>query len=393
MKCIVLPSARFLYYKGEYYARNGRLAHTFWSRYLDVYSSTYLLARVCESLTQPPKEHLVSKDGVSLIGLKSGGVDGIRQLRRELAVWLRANRGALFLRSPFWDADLGALSLKRRPPISVELVGNPFEVARAMRLESQIRGMVLVAGALATRRSVSQAMSVAYVSKSSLAPLFPATHARQVAEFSSINLCDSDFVEHSWSKRRERNPRLITIAGLDQRYKGVEDLIEAVRLLADTGYRVRLDVVGDGRLRSWYQALTSRSGLEHLIGFKGQVSPDEIKSYLDASDCFVLASWTEGLPRALLEAMSRGLPCVATRVGGTADILPAEVLVDPRDPEMLASRIAQITSNPTASAAHGWTNLRRSRDFHGAVVSHERRRYYMNHSHYTQEHWNEVSDG
>jgi glycosyltransferase involved in cell wall biosynthesis len=81
---------------------------------------------------------------------------------------------------------------------------------------------------------------------------------------------------------------------------------------------------------------------------------------------FVLPSLTEGLPRALLEAMARGLPAIATRVGGVPELLPSECLVPPGDTGALEKKIHDVMYD--AAALNVWA--RRNRDV--ALGYHER---------------------
>jgi len=70
----------------------------------------------------------------------------------------------------------------------------------------------------------------------------------------------------------------------------------------------------------------------------------------------VLPSLTEGLPRALLEAMARRLPAVATHVGGVPELLPSECLVPPGDPRTLADRIDQLIADDEGRCRLGKRN-------------------------------------
>jgi glycosyltransferase involved in cell wall biosynthesis len=92
-------------------------------------------------------------------------------------------------------------------------------------------------------------------------------------------------------------------------------------------------------------------GIESTVEFLGQVDRDGVRRALDAADLFVLPSLTEGLPRALLEAMAKGLPAVASAVGGIPELLPPECLVPPGEVHRLAERIQQLMSSDAARAA------------------------------------------
>jgi glycogen(starch) synthase len=130
--------------------------------------------------------------------------------------------------------------------------------------------------------------------------------------------------------------------------KDVGTLLQAfARLPAGT----QLLVVGDGPDRAALQRRAQRfGGRVHFTGFVPHV---QVPAVLRHADLLVLPSRFEDLSSALIEAMAAGLPVVATRVGGTADLVRHGVnglLVAPCDPAALAAAIGQILADPAAAA-------------------------------------------
>ena len=131
--------------------------------------------------------------------------------------------------------------------------------------------------------------------------------------------------------------------------KGLEDLIEAVRILRDDGIDCRLVVIG-GNIKQdrnvaadSISALIRRYGLESVVHVTGLV--DNVQGYLAASDVYVLSSYREGMPRSLLEAMSMALPCVATRIRGCREIVSDGengLLYEPRQIGQLVEQIRRL---------------------------------------------------
>jgi glycosyltransferase involved in cell wall biosynthesis len=109
-----------------------------------------------------------------------------------------------------------------------------------------------------------------------------------------------------------------TVARLDA-VKNQALMLRATRALLDQNYKVRLLLVGDGPERQNLQALATELNLGASVIFTGfQSQPAD---YLSLMDIFLLPSFTEGTSMTLLEAMSLGIPTVATRVGGTPEIV------------------------------------------------------------------------
>jgi phosphatidylinositol alpha-1,6-mannosyltransferase len=146
------------------------------------------------------------------------------------------------------------------------------------------------------------------------------------------------------SDRSDREYRLVTVARLSGE-KGIDDLLRAMALLRDEHLAAHLEIVGDGPLRAELEALTSELGLSDRVRFAGFVPHGpELIAALDDSDLFVLASRSEGLPHAVVEAMARALPVVATAVGGLPAFLRDGngVLVPIGDPAALAASLSRV---------------------------------------------------
>jgi glycosyltransferase involved in cell wall biosynthesis len=147
--------------------------------------------------------------------------------------------------------------------------------------------------------------------------------------------CPADAVS-----RNGRPRRLIGVGGLYEA-KGWEFLLEALAIVAREHSDVRLDIVGDGELRSRYEELTRRLGLDELVTFHGWVSKDEVAARVRESDLFVLTSRYDSNPCAVIEALASGVPAVATAVGGIPDIVRdgMGLLAAPGDVEDIAAKI------------------------------------------------------
>jgi glycosyltransferase involved in cell wall biosynthesis len=98
-------------------------------------------------------------------------------------------------------------------------------------------------------------------------------------------------------------------------WKQLDILLQAVAQLRRRHAKLRLALVGDGPLRGSLEALAVRLGIESNVSFLGAVRSEEIPSYLNKARLFVMASKTEGLPMAMIEALSCGLPVVVPDVG------------------------------------------------------------------------------
>jgi glycosyltransferase involved in cell wall biosynthesis len=137
------------------------------------------------------------------------------------------------------------------------------------------------------------------------------------------------------------------------RVKGLGFAIEALSHLP-AGHPWQLDLVGDGGLHDELAALASRLGVADRVTFHG--FRRDIEALMATCDALVMPSLHEGLPYTLLEAMSLGLPVVASNVGGLAEVLRHEetgLLVPVGDTQALAGALDHLGRDPDRRAALG----------------------------------------
>ena len=131
--------------------------------------------------------------------------------------------------------------------------------------------------------------------------------------------------------------------------KGLRELLVAIRELVDNGRDISLHVVGDGRDREAFEREVAKHGLNDHVSVTGWMAAGsrEMQSEFAAAEVFCLPSYSEGTPLVLIEAASRGVPIVATDVGGVRDLAGgAAVLVEARDPVALAGGLARALDAP-----------------------------------------------
>jgi glycosyltransferase involved in cell wall biosynthesis len=145
-------------------------------------------------------------------------------------------------------------------------------------------------------------------------------------------------------------PRRILYVG---RFSAEKNLSALVRAAADLGRRVpvRLVLVGAGPLEARLRQELSAAGVD--AEFPGVIGQERLPSVYAAADAFVLASFTEGHPKVLIEAMACGVPCVASSCDGNRSLVTegeTGLLFDPRRPDELARALERVLSEPALAA-------------------------------------------
>jgi glycosyltransferase involved in cell wall biosynthesis len=147
-------------------------------------------------------------------------------------------------------------------------------------------------------------------------------------------------------ERRERMDnfvRLLFVGWLD-REKGVQELLEACRLLTGTR-RCSLTFVGEGNMSEAARAFVTANALATVVTFRGWLASAALNDEYAAADVFVLPSWVEGLPNAMIEAMASRLAVVVSSVGSVPDVIAngrEGLLVPPGDVVALSNAISAL---------------------------------------------------
>ncbi len=150
--------------------------------------------------------------------------------------------------------------------------------------------------------------------------------------------------------------------------KGLEDLVRAAQLLVRSGFhRFKFRLAGDGKEKARLQRMVAEACLCRHFEFAGFILPGErLLSAYDSADALVLPSRTEGIPKVLYEAMARGLPVVASNVGGVPEIVERCVnglLVPPGDPEALAEAVRILCEDRALRERLGKKGLETAKKF------------------------------
>ena len=166
-------------------------------------------------------------------------------------------------------------------------------------------------------------------------------------------------------------PELLWVGRLAPQ-KGVPVLLAACRLLAERQVAFRLTIIGGGPLEAWARAEVVRAGLGERVVFAGWRQAAGVREHLDASRGLVLASFAEGLPVVVMEAMARQRPVVATRIAAIPElVVPGETgwLVAPGRADQLASAMESLLAMPSNEASQmGGAGRRRVVASHDAAA-------------------------
>jgi colanic acid/amylovoran biosynthesis glycosyltransferase len=134
-------------------------------------------------------------------------------------------------------------------------------------------------------------------------------------------------------------------------------LIQAIGRIVEQGHTgIKLTLVGAGPERELLEETVGSRNLRPYVEFTGACNHDHVIEFYSRTDVFAMASFAEGIPVVLMEAMAMEIPCVATWITGIPELIRAEVdglLVPPADPDALAAAILRLMDDPALGARLG----------------------------------------
>lgn len=179
-------------------------------------------------------------------------------------------------------------------------------------------------------------------------------------------------------KEKIKNDKSKTVVGIigytHNKIKGIDTAIKALKIL---GSNYKLQIVGRGD-HSWLDSLARQYNVEKQIEFLGVLSSrDEVFEWLDSIDIYIQPSLTEGLPRATIEAMSRGCPVVSSNAGGLKNLIDTQYRITGGDYTNLALKIQKINQNQNVLIEEATKNFEKSKKFRSEILDEKRNAFYQ----------------
>lgn len=384
MQLTILFDHRFrLDEDGQILSAKNYSAEFFASRYLRVFDRIRLVARLSTPNGSLPGNHPFPDD--PRITLRSVGdwQSAFGWLRRQTEIrhivhQEAAEAEAVLAIVPGMLASMAFPELRRRN-YAIEVVGDPYDSLSPGTIRHPLRPLLRMLAPRSLRRICQHAAFSSYVTSTALQKRYPPGPTTTAIGCSDVVLPDEAFRQTapSFLESPTRPITLINVGTMAVNYKRQDLLIRAVAALRERGRDVMLRLVGDGALRTDFATLAKTLGVERFVTFCGSVSPGQgIRNELDEADLFVMPSVQEGLPRALVEAMARGLPCLASRVGGIPELLTDNDLFEPRSADTLIAAIDQMIANPRRMSQAATRNLAKAAEFRSSVLDSRRLEFY-----------------
>ena len=379
MKVLFVQDAYFFTSSdGKYYSEH--VDNTILDRYLHLGEHVTFFGRMDASIEDTvlaEKFSLLDESKCSLIGVPNfktltGFIKYINRVKREVKKAV-LEHDIIMPRIP---SALGALAveyaIKYNKPLLGEVVGCTWDGY----WNYSIKGKIVAPYYFFKQKRIVKKLSYAiYVTSEFLQRRYPTSGKSTNCSNVVIENSNDTILKKRLDKIKNLNEKSIirigTIAGLDVPFKGQKYVIQSLSKLSTNKYLYEVVGTGTGKL---LKEEAKKLNVQKYLIVRGPLKHREVFDFLDELDLYIQPSKQEGLPRSLIEAMSRGLPAIGSRTGGIPELLPKEFIFEKGNSSQLAKIIENYNFNKFENEAR--VNFNKAKEYFIEAINNRRLNFY-----------------
>lgn len=344
----------------------GSLNNNILNRYTSYCDSLTVVARIIDEKSVHDRWSHITDEKVQIYGGKQLKYRGLEQKIQEC--------DKMIVRLPsFLGNEALRLNKKYKKPCLIEIVGCAWGAMWNHGIKGKIIAPYMF---IKTKKPVKNAPYVLYVTDEFLQKRYP-TLGKSIG-CSDVEITDLDNMieEKRLQKINAQNGELVigTVAAIDVKYKGQEYIIKALGELKKRGInRFRYMLVGNGS-DVYLKDVAERYGVSDKVHFLGGMPHEKVFEWLDSIDIYAQPSKTEGLPRAVIEAMSRGLPVIGSETGEIPQLISGESCFKVGDYKAIAAILENLNAERLVKMS--MENFKRAHDFEKSMLDKKRNDFY-----------------
>mgnify|MGYP003300034738 CR=1 FL=1 len=257
----------------------------------------------------------------------------------------------------------------------IEMVGDPYDSLKYKG--GIIPKLIAPIIKILNKYYIKNAKIVSYVSNEYLQKKYPTKGQKFAISDVLIAKNNEEIIKNRIQKINQQTSKIKIglIGSLDVDYKGHLAAIKAINILKEKYPYIELHFLGKGNKERW-ENIINQNKLNSLVYFDGIRPHEIINEWFDDIDIYIIPSLTEGMPRSLIEAMSRGCQCIGTNVGGIPELLDKDMLIEKKAYKELASKIDLLLSNKKMMIKYSKRNIEKSNEFQIEKINKKKEKYY-----------------
>ncbi len=318
---------------GKLYSTGG-LNDTVLGRYTKYCDRLTVVARIIDETSANDRWSYISEPKVVILGNNRLKYSGLEKQINDC--------DRLIVRLPsFLGIQALKINRKIKKPYFIELVACAWDAFWNHGLKGKVIAPYMY---LLNRQLIKKAPYVIYVTQSFLQSRYPNSGKNIGCSDVEIPLLSESLEDRRLARIQKEKElwKIGTVAAIDVPYKGQEYVIRALGVLNKRGVKkYEYYLVGNGSCNK-LKEVAKECGVSDQVYFLGGMEHERVIDWLDSIDIYIQPSKQEGLPRALVEAMSRGLPVLGSSAGGIPELVSKQYLFKKGDFEAIANLLEEI---------------------------------------------------
>lgn len=386
MKCAFFHDHKFFIKDDKVYS-SGSFPNTLWDRYLSFFEHVF----VCGRKTNNQKDGVLSeKKNVSFqLFPEENFFSSILFKRKDLNKTVSNilhSVDCVIVRLP---SLIGYFVARRcrasKIPYAVEVVGCQWD---SYWNYGNLTGKILAPFFYYTmKKEVRRSTHAIYVTRFFLQKRYPSPGYISGVSDVIIDDLSGEILQKRIKKIQAHNAdqdlRIGLLAHYNVKYKGFDVIIKALSILKKNSYIVNVTFAGGGNPHDIMEAAKA-ADVEKQVECIGLLKGDEVLRFLDDIDVYVHPSKQEGLPRAVVEALSRACPVLASSIAGIPELVNKEYLHKPGDYKMLSHHLQQIINDKFDLTNMARSNFERAKKYSKEELDNKRNIFWKRFYEYTK---------
>lgn len=383
MECIFIHDFRSYKKNGEVYTTNISY-EILKKRYIDVFGKLYILNRSGVLSSSSNEKDLVKASGKNVIFIDEIGIFNpfsfifnFLKIRKIVQKNVEKSEYVIIRLDSFLGLIAAGYSRKKNKRYLIEVVGCVWDSFWNKGIWGKIIAMPLLKK---MQYEIKQAPYVVYVTKKFLQNRYPTNGKNTSISNVQLSKLDSNILRKRIDRIKNYHERkiykIVTIASVDVRYKGQEAVIKALFELKKKGKtNFQYHLIGGGK-GDFLRRLVCKLNINEQVFFHGSMNHNKVMDFLNKCDIYIQPSKQEGLPRSLIEGMSRGLLCYGTNIAGIPELLEEKMLFSSKRKGYieLAQKLEKINKNIFLEQAE--LNFKKAKNYEEDYLEKNRREFF-----------------
>lgn len=371
MKTTFFHDTVFIEDNGRYYTKDG-LNQEVLNEYIEQFGELTIVSRIEKN----NKKYINSKNeiiNVRFIGIMHRYQNAINQVKEAIK-----DTELAIIRLPSF---IGTIAIHYaniyHKKYFIEYVGSTFE---CLWYHSKLGKVIAPFVSIINKAQIRKAPYVLYVTKNFLQNKYKTNGFSINCSDVKINLLDEKKLKERINKiniDKEHKKFVIgTLAAIHIKYKGHRFVLKAISNLKKRGYTaIEYQVVGSGS-QEYLKKIAKKYDVEDNLVFIGQLPHTEVFSWLENLDVYIQPSETEGLSRAIIEAMSTACPIIASDAGGNSELIGEKYIFKNRNTKQLELKIEKMLNNKEFMINSAKENFKNSKLYEKEYLKKRRKTFY-----------------